>query len=329
MSVLQSPIDSALRAHRPLLAAAVTSGLVGIVALAGLLVDDRVLTGAPIWLKPFKFAVSVAVYAATLAWMLTYLRRGRRWGRRLATVSAVMIVGELALITAQVFLGRMSHFNVQTSWDALVWNIMTAMIAILWLANVVLAVLLGTQRLDDPALASALRLGMVVALAGMAIAFFMTASTPGIEAMRSVEDGIAGAHSVGVPDGGPGLPIVGWSTSGGDLRVAHFLGIHALQAIPLFAVALTALAARTPWLRSEWVRVQLIRTAAGTYAGVVAVTTWQALRGQPLTRPDAATLVTLVTLFEVAAGAAVMVLWMGRREVESRAAALTENAAKA
>ena len=43
-------------------------------------------------------------------------------------------------------------------------------------------------------------------------------------------------HAVGVPEGSAGLPVVNWSTEGGDLRVAHFLGLHGLQAIPLFAL---------------------------------------------------------------------------------------------
>ncbi|MEV7966969.1 hypothetical protein AB0O34_13430 [Sphaerisporangium sp. NPDC088356] len=245
MSVLKPRPRSGIRAHRPLLAAVAASVVVGAVALAGLLVDDRMLTGEPIWMKPFKFAVSVALYAVTLAWMLSHLRRER----------------------------------------------------------------------PDLAVASAIRLGMVVSLAGMALGLSMTTSTPALDSLRTgVVDGIAGAHSVGVPDGGPGLPVVGWSTSGGDLRVAHFLGIHALQAMPLVAVALGVLALRTAWLRPERVRVRLIRLAAGTYAGVVAVAAWQALRGQPLTSPDAATLVTFVTLLEISAGAAAVVLWMGRRD---------------
>ncbi|WP_405145059.1 hypothetical protein OG589_44730 [Sphaerisporangium sp. NBC_01403] len=315
MSVLQRPRRSGMRAHGPLLAAVAVSGVAGVVALAGLLVDDRVLTGEPIWLKPFKFSVSVALYAATLAWMLSHLRRGRRWGRWLGTVIAAMVAGELVLITVQAFHGRMSHFNVQTPLDRLVWNGMTAMVVTLWVANLVIAVLLVTQRFEDLAMASAIRLGTVVSLAGMALGFSMTTSTPALDSMRrGVGDGITGAHSVGVPDGGPGLPVVGWSTSGGDLRVAHFLGIHALQAIPLLAVALGALALRTAWLRPERVRVRLVRIAAGTYAGVAAVAAWQALRGQPLTRPDAATLVTFVTLLEMTAAAAAVVLWMGRRD---------------
>ncbi|WP_426511879.1 hypothetical protein ACPPVO_15365 [Dactylosporangium sp. McL0621] len=88
-----------------------------------------------------------------------------------------------------------------------------------------------------------------------------------------------GAHSVGVTDGGPAMPVTGWSTTGGDLRIAHFAGIHALQMLPLLALLLTLLAARYPGrLAAVRTRLRLVRVAAAGYAGLVALLTWQELR---------------------------------------------------
>ncbi len=88
------------------------------------------------------------------------------------------------------------------------------------------------------------------------------------------------SHSVGVEDGGPGLPITGWSTEGGDLRIGHFLGVHALQAIPLLALGLVLLARRFPALRPEGPRVALVFVGSAAYAGLIGLVTWQALRGE-------------------------------------------------
>jgi hypothetical protein len=111
---------------------------------------------------------------------------------------------------------------------------------------------------------------------------------------------------VGVEDGGPGLPVTGWSTTGGDLRVPHFVGLHGLQPLPLFGYLL-ALAAPS-WLRRGH-RVALVWTAGLSYLGLVGVLTWQALRGQPVIAPEARTLgVLCAVLLTAGISASVVVL---------------------
>jgi hypothetical protein len=102
------------------------------------------------------------------------------------------------------------------------------------------------------------------------------------------------------------MPLTGWSTTGGDLRIPHFVGMHALQLLPLLLMGLTALAARPRFglLADERVRLRLVLLASGAYAAVFALVTWQALRGQPLLRPDGATLTAAgLILGATAAGA--------------------------
>jgi hypothetical protein len=83
---------------------------------------------------------------------------------------------------------------------------------------------------------------------------------------------IAGAHTVGAPDGGPGCRGTGWSREHGDIRVAHFLGLHALQMLPLVAF---------PFVRRGWPemrRVRMVWTIAASYVSLFSLLLWQALR---------------------------------------------------
>ncbi|MFI9052254.1 hypothetical protein [Streptomyces sp. NPDC053427] len=263
--------------------------LLTVVCAGGLLFDDRVLVGSPIWFKPFKFAVSFVAYGLSLAWLLSHVPpgRARRVGWWAGSVVAATGVIEIVIIVGQVVRGKRSHFNHETPFDEALYNTMAVTVVILWLATLAIAVLLLRARIADRASAWAMRSGIALALAGAAVGFLMTQPAPGQQ--RGVSK-VVGAHSVGVPDGGPSMPLTSWSTTGGDLRIPHFFGMHALQLLPLAVMVLMALAPRLPRLRTERVRLRLVQVASATYAAVFALVTWQALRGQPLLRPDGATL---------------------------------------
>lgn len=278
--------------HRPLMAFAGLMVVSTVVSVGGLLFDDRVLTGAPIWLKPLKFSVSLGVYAATWAWMLSLQRKPRRWLHWTATVVAILGTVEMVIIVFQAARGTLSHFNAEGAFNVALFAVMGASITVVWVMNLVQAIVLMRENLAERPIAWGIRLGALLSLVGMAVAFLMTGPKPEqLDAMRAGASVSAiGGHSVGVPDGGPGMPITGWSTEAGDLRVPHFFGIHALQALPLLAFGLLTASRRWPRLRPERVRTRLVLIGSAGYAGLLGVTIWQALRGQSLIAPDALTL---------------------------------------
>jgi hypothetical protein len=270
--------------HRPLIVLSGAMTVLTVVALVGVFADDRVLVGAPIWLKVLKFSISFVFYGLTLAWLLSLLPTRSRWASIAATVIVAMSFAEMAVIVTQVIRGTTSHFNDSTPLNSLLWSLMGPMIMVLWLSQLVIAVVLIRRNpLIDRTGAYAARLGLLVSLLGMIVAMPMT--QPNV----LNAPGYTGMHSVGVVDGGPGLPLVGWSTVGGDLRIGHFVGLHALQALPLLALGLTLLARRFRTFADEPTRVRLVVVAAIGYAALVLLLTWQAMRGQSLVHPDALT----------------------------------------
>jgi hypothetical protein len=124
----------------------------------------------------------------------------------------------------------------------------------------------------------------------MGLAYLMTSPTAN---QLANFQGIAGAHAVGVEDGGPGLPFFGWSTVAGDLRVGHFFGLHSIQV----AAILLALSLLLPLA----LRVPLIMVGNLTWLGFVGIVTWQSLRAEPFASPSALTLNGLAVLLAVAA----------------------------
>jgi hypothetical protein len=282
-------LERSWRASPPLTAVGTLMLVVAIASLVGTLVDPRIITGAPAWLKPFKFAISTAVYSLTLAWLFQWLTDRPRVRRIVGWTTAIVFVLEVAIIDTQAWRGTTSHFNVATPLDATLFSIMGAAILVQTLTSVAVAVALWRQRFTDRTLGWALRLGMTLTIAGALTGPLMTRPTAAqlADARAGGRMTTIGAHTVGGVDGGPGVPVTGWSREHGDVRVAHFIGLHALQALALIAVALRR------WRRPESVRVRVLLAAAASYASLFLLLLWAALRGHSVVAPDAMASITI------------------------------------
>ena len=289
------------QASPPLTAVGILMSFVAVLSVVGILVDPRVITGAPAWLKPFKFAISTAIYSLTLAWVFRWLTDWPRVRRVVGWTTAIVFVLEVAIIDTQVWRGTTSHFNASTTLDRTLFIIMGSAIMIQTLVSVAVAVALWRQRFTDRPLGWALRLGMTLTIAGALTGALMTRPTS--EQLANARAGgrmtIVGAHTVGAPDGGPGVPVTGWSSEHGDVRVPHFIGLHAIQAVALIAVGLRR------WRRPEAVRVSAVLAATASYGSLFLLLLWEALRGRSFVAPDATTLASF------ALWAAVTVLTLG------------------
>ena len=260
-------------------------------ALCGLVVDRQVITGAPAWLKPAKFALSTMIAAWSFAFCIASTRIWPRVTRALDIALTAGLAIEIALIDMQAARGTTSHFNVATPFDGAVFAVMGVSILCIWLAMLLLTVVLFRQPYASPAWGWSLRLGMVLALIGTGSGGLMAVpnSQQLAEAHVSGRLPIAGAHTVGAPDGGPGLPVTGWSADHGDLRVAHFLGMHGLQVLPLLAWWIARRRSHgEPGQVAADERTQrnLIFAMAASYLALFGLILWQAFRGQSIAQPD-------------------------------------------
>lgn len=186
---------------------------------------NNLITGINGWIKPFKFAGSIALFSWTMAWYLHYLTDKK--AVRLYSVMVVIVMSlEQAIIMWQAYKGEKSHFNVSTPINAVLFTTMGVAITILTLWTGYIAYLFFKQKTFpiSQTYLWGIRIGLIY--------FVLFSFEGGLMAQRL-------AHSVGGPDGSPGLPLLNWSRDLGDLRVAHFFGIHALQLIPLAGRYLT------------------------------------------------------------------------------------------
>jgi hypothetical protein len=224
--------------------------------------DTRELLGINPWIKPLKFDFSVLILLVTMAAFLSGLPRfeAARWW--IGCSIAVALTLENFVISLQALRGVRSHMNYTTPLNARLFMSMGLMAVI---ATVAVAFTLGLVFIDRPrwpiAVVWGVRLGLVMFLAG---------SVEGVAMITHA------GHTIGAPDGLPGLPLLNWSRKHGDLRIAHFFALHAVQAFPLLGYLLS----RTPL--NERLQVGMVFAGTALYTAAVWLLFRQAMAGQPL-----------------------------------------------
>src|SRR5262245_47481508 len=254
-----------LRARNPLMFVVGVAHIILLLIMAMIApFDHRQVMGINPWIKPMKFAISIAIYALTMGWLLYELplrekvRRGVNW-----TIASTLVI-EMALITMQAARGVTSHFNNATAFDLAVFGVKGTVLNhnILVAAYVALKFWRTEAKIPAPYLWG-IRIGLTI---------FTLASLEGFVMVSH------SAHSVGVPDGGAGLPLVNWSVKGGDLRVAHFFGMHALQVLPLVGYLLSIRRGESPKSNAtRWVQA-----SGAVYAILALLLFLWAMAGRPV-----------------------------------------------
>ena len=271
-------IKNAHSANPALVALVAFSLSVLLLSLTGLLVDHRSLNGELVWAKPCKFSTSLAIYGVTLIWFGRYLTTHKAFFKRISVASLIGTMVELTAIVIQVVRGTSSHFNTSTAFDHAIFVTVTLAIMPVAFSLIALFVMLLRERNLPHTVGLSLQWGVFLTIFGL---------IPGVLMLN--------IHPVASLK----LPYIGWSASSGDLRVAHFWGIHALQVLPFTGLLLENLGKRL----SSFHKHLIIENVALIYLEIICLLTWQALRLESVASPGALTLrvamlvVTLQTIF--------------------------------
>jgi len=226
-------------------------------------IDLRTWDGSDVWAKPTKFVFSVAVFALTTAWFFGYVRPDRRNAPSLRATVGIIIAAasfEIIYIGWQAGHGLASHFNKSSAFYAIMYGLMGLGAVLLVASTLPLAWEIARRP------ARGLNAQYVAAVViGLALCFVLGGGFGGYMAQQP-------GHTVGLVGGH--APLFGWNRAGGDLRIAHFLGIHAQQAIPILGLAVAGLPSRLRW--------PTLIGGSLAYTALAVALFVQALNGHPL-----------------------------------------------
>jgi len=176
--------------------------------------------GVNAWYKPFKFAFSTFLYAWAIAWYCAYLPS---LNLKLTNWIIISMLGfEIIYIAIQAARGQLSHFNLSTPMYATLYSCMAAAASIVTIWTAYIGYLFFSEKITEipDYYLWSIRLGIFIFVIFSFQGFLM---------------GSRMTHTIGGQDGGPGIPVLNWSSKYGDPRIAHFIGMHALQVLPIIS----------------------------------------------------------------------------------------------
>jgi hypothetical protein len=212
------------------------------------------VNGVNTWVKPAKFFISIALQFATVAWAISYLPETERSTRAVRWPIAIMLGWgwlELVYIVYRASLAEASHYNVSDTLGQIAYGLMGVGAVSMTAIAGYIGWRLWRHR-HEGLWTEAAGLGLMAgALLGTLAGMYVSAQT---------------GHSVGgsLTDAS-GTGLFGWSTTGGDLRIAHFVGLHAAQIIPFAALSGQR---RAVWLVAVACAVLTVATFAQAYSGM-------------------------------------------------------------
>ena len=267
----KSPISAkAEEAGATLIAAALMLAALAVPTVAALVLDDRTIYEASVWEKPLKFELSLIIHLATLALIVRLVAPAQRAGRFVrifAIAAALSALGEVLYILLQAARGRASHFNSETLVESAMYSLMGLGALILVACAFAYGVMVAVAPRDG--IGRGLKLGAVI---GLTLGASLTLMIAGLMSTGMVDG--PGHWVGGIRSDAQSLPLFGWSTTGGDLRVPHFFATHLMQALPLVGLVADRMAPK--------IARRLVVLAAAIGLAVVTGVFLQALSGQPL-----------------------------------------------
>lgn len=228
------------------------------------LFDDRTLNGISVWSKPVKFGLSIGVYFLTLTWFATFLDSKTlrsTSGKWLVGIPLIAGITEVVYIAIMASLGEASHFNLSSNFTSIMYIIMGIGAASMVLVLPWMAYLIAKQNPMSNPLILAIVIGLcLTCLLGGGFGNYLSSN---------------GGHWVNsAPTDANGVWLFNWAMDGGDLRVAHFFGMHAMHAFPIFVVLL-------PQHWSPRFKLKILIVFIVAYVLFSAHTFFQAVNGQP------------------------------------------------